>query len=51
MKYEQYFFSKEINQEILNKKINYLFDIKTIFFKKLGKKRTRYFVKQIIKNE
>ena len=51
MKYEKYFFLKKVNQEILNKKINHLFDIKTIFFKKLSRIQIINFAKQIKKNE
>ena len=49
MKYEKYFFLKKVNQEILNKKINHLFDIKTIFFKKLSRIQIINFAKQIKK--
>ena len=50
MHFEKYFEKKKINQVILNKKINWFFDIKSILYKNYKQKQIQKFAKQIALN-
>jgi len=47
MLYQSYFTKNKINQLILNRKINWFFDIKSIIYKKIDKKLIKKYAKQI----
>ena len=50
MHFERYFEKKKINQVILNRKINWFFDIKSILYKNYKQSQIQKFAKQIVVN-